>query len=232
MYCDRMQQHGGSVLLDAPAGVMTRRPHLKTHAPRGGFKPVGPPRMFARNEEIFGEGEFADYYYEVVSGMVRSCKLLSDGRRHVAAFHLQGEVFGIELADERRFSAEAISEVVVRVFKLSAMFKSAKRDSETAHDLWTLTARQLDQAHDHLLLLAKTAQQRVAAFLLEMSARMPCANAIDLPMSRQDIADYLGLTIETVSRSLAQLEKHAAIERPTSRRVVLRDRVSLACMNA
>jgi CRP-like cAMP-binding protein len=81
------------------------------------------------------------------------------------------------------------------------------------------------------MLLVKTAQERVVSFLLEMAARAPGANAVDLPMSRQDIADYLGLTIETVSRTLTHLESTAAIELPSSRRVVLRNRSALGRLN-
>ena len=82
------------------------------------------------------------------------------------------------------------------------------------------------------MLLIKTAQERVAGFLLEMSTRSTSANEIDLPMSRQDIADYLGLTIETVSRTLTQLENAAAIAVPTSRRIVLRNRGALSRLNS
>ena len=83
-----------------------------------------------------------------------------------------------------------------------------------------------------MLLLIKTAQERVAGFLLEMAERAAAGNEVDLPMSRQDIADYLGLTIETVSRTLTLLENAAAIELPTSRRIVLRDRAALRRLNA
>ena len=85
---------------------------------------------------------------------------------------------------------------------------------------------------DHILLLIMTAQERVVGFLLEMADRVSGGNAVELPMSRQDIADYLGLTIETVSRTLTHLENAAAIELPTSRRVVLRNRTALNRLNA
>jgi CRP/FNR family nitrogen fixation transcriptional regulator len=99
-------------------------------------------------------------------------------------------------------------------------------------ELWALTGRELRRVQDHTLLLVKTAQERVAAFLLEMAARGPVGNAfIDLPMSRQDIADYLGLTIETVSRTLTHLESVATIEVPTSRHIVLRNRSALTKLN-
>jgi CRP/FNR family transcriptional regulator, nitrogen fixation regulation protein len=94
-----------------------------------------------------------------------------------------------------------------------------------------LTGRELGRVQSHILLLIKTAQERVVSFLLEMAARTPANNAVELPMSRQDIADYLGLTIETVSRTLTHLENTAAIELPTSRRIVLRNRIALGRLN-
>src|SRR5262249_43324186 len=99
-------------------------------------------------------------------------------------------------------------------------------------ELWALTSRELQRVQDHILLLIKTAQERVAAFLLEMARRLPAGNAVELPMSRQDIADYLGLTIETVSRTFTQLENAATIEVPTSRRIVLRNRPALNRLNS
>jgi CRP/FNR family nitrogen fixation transcriptional regulator len=98
--------------------------------------------------------------------------------------------------------------------------------------MWALTARELQRVQDHIMVLIKSAQERVAGFLLEMADRVPGGGAVELPMSRQDIADYLGLTIETVSRTLTQLEKTAAIELPTSRRIVLRNRSALNRLNA
>ena len=98
--------------------------------------------------------------------------------------------------------------------------------------MWAATARELRRTQDHLLLLIKNAQERVAAFLLEMADRSQAGGAIELPMSRQDIADYLGLTIETVSRTLTHFETAAAIELPRSRRIVLRNRSALNKLNA
>ena len=102
------------------------------------------------------------------------------------------------------------------MIKRSAVVGLAARDNEVARQLWALTSRELRRVQDHILLLIKTAEERVVSFLLEMAARRPGANAVELPMSRQDIADYLGLTIETVSRTLSQLEDTAAIELPSS----------------
>jgi CRP-like cAMP-binding protein len=187
---------------------------------------------FARNSEIYGEGEKADYVYKVVSGTVRTYRILADGRRQIGGFHLPGDVFGLETGEQHRLSAEAVTESKVLVVKRSTLMALAARDNDVSRDLWRLTGSELARAQDQILLLAKTAQERVAAFLLEMAERRPSAHAVELPMSRQDIADYLGLTIETVSRTLTALENEAAIELANSRRIVLRNRPALRQMNA
>jgi CRP/FNR family nitrogen fixation transcriptional regulator len=193
---------------------------------------MGAPMSFARNAEIYGEGEPADYLYKVVRGAVRTSKILADGRRQIGAFYIPGDVFGIEAADHHTFSGEAIVESKVLVIKRSALVGRAARDNDVARQLWALTGRELARVQDHVLLLIKTAQERVAGFLLEMADRGPNDEAVELPMSRQDIADYLGLTIETVSRTLTGLESAATIALPSSRRVVLRNRAALRQMNA
>jgi CRP-like cAMP-binding protein len=193
---------------------------------------MGAPMPFARNAEIYGENEPAEYLYKVVSGSVRTYKVLNDGRRQIGAFYLPGDVFGLEVDDTHTFSAEAIVNSRILVIKRSALVSMAARDTETARKLWTMTAGELQRVQAHILLLIKTAQERVAGFLLEMASRVPVGNEIDLPMSRQDIADYLGLTIETVSRTLTQLENIAAIAVPSSRRIVLRNRAALNRLNA
>ena len=203
------------------------------HTVADAFSMLGASMRFERNTEIYGEDEPADYVYKVMSGAVRSYKLLSDGRRQIGAFHLPGDVFGLEAGDEHRFTAEAIADSVVLVAKKSAIVAHAARDGGLAQALWAVTAGDLERAQDHLLLLGrKNAHERVATFLLEMASRAAATTEIELPMSRQDIADYLGLTIETVSRTLTQLEGEAAIEIPTSRRILLRDRSALRRLNA
>jgi CRP-like cAMP-binding protein len=192
---------------------------------------MGAPMSFARNAEIYGEGEPADYLYKVISGTVRTYKVLSDGRRQIGAFYMAGDVFGLETGDEHTFSAEAISDAKVLVIKRNALVALAERDNEVARQLWALTGRELSRVQDHILLLIKTAQERVVGFLLEMAERASNDGAVELPMSRQDIADYLGLTIETVSRTLTTLENAAAIELPSSRRIVLRNRSALNRLN-
>jgi|SRR5579862_181035 len=192
---------------------------------------MGATMAYPRNSEIFGENEPADYLYKVVSGGVRTYKILSDGRRQIGGFYLPGDIFGLEFADEHSLSAEAITDTKVLVIKRSAITALAGRDASVGSQLFALTGRELHRVQDRIMLLVKSAQERVASFLLEMSARVSGDNAIELPMSRQDIADYLGLTIETVSRTLTSLEDSAAIEVLTSRRIVLRNRPALNRMN-
>jgi CRP-like cAMP-binding protein len=193
---------------------------------------MGAPMPFGRNAEIYGENEPAEYLYKVISGTVRTYKVLNDGRRQIGAFYLPGDVFGLEVGEDHTFSAEAIAESKILVIKRSALVALAARDNDVARQLWTMTASELQRAHGHIMLLIKTAQERVAGFLLEMAKRSAAASEVELPMSRQDIADYLGLTIETVSRTLTQLENSAAIAVPTSRRIVLRNRAALSRLNA
>ena len=215
-----------------PQSTKQGLPPAASHAPGGAIELMGAPMSFARNAEIYGQDEPADYLYKLVSGTVRTYKVLADGRRQIGAFYLPGDIFGLESGDEHTFSAEAITESKVLVIKRSALVALAARDNDVARQLWTLTGSELRRVQDHILLLIQTAQERVAGFLLEMADRVSGGNSVELPMSRQDIADYLGLTIETVSRTLTQLENAAAIELPTSRRIVLRNRPALNRLNA
>jgi CRP/FNR family nitrogen fixation transcriptional regulator len=130
------------------------------------------------------------------------------------------------------FSAEAVADAKVLVVKRSALTALAGRDAAVARELFSLTSRELRRMQERILLLVKSAQERVASFLLEMAERASAGNIVELPMSRQDIADYLGLTIETVSRTLTTLEGAAAIEVPTSRCIVLRNRSALNRLNS
>jgi len=187
---------------------------------------------YKKDEEIYGEEEQADYVYQVVRGAVRSYKLLSDGRRQVGAFHLAGDVFGIESGTVHRLSAEAIIDTTVRLIKRSSLEAVAATNAKVAHQLWTMTVADLKHAEDHMLLLGrKTAMERVVTFLLEMDKRLSSAGIFGLPMSRRDIGDYLGLTLETVSRALSQLNEEGALTFSGARQISLRNRPALADMN-
>jgi CRP-like cAMP-binding protein len=193
---------------------------------------IGAVMPFARNAEIYGANERVEYLYKVLKGSVRTYKMLQDGRRLIEAFYLPGDIFGFEVGDEHTLSAEAIVDCQLRVLRRASVAVLAARDSSVARHLYAMTVTELQRVRNHLMLLVKNARQRVAGFLLEMSRRSSDSDEIILPMSRQDIADYLGLTIETVSRTLTQLENAAAIAVPTSRRIVLRNRNTLSRLNS
>jgi CRP/FNR family transcriptional regulator, nitrogen fixation regulation protein len=188
---------------------------------------------YRKDEEIYGEDEPAEYVYQIIRGAVRTYKLLSDGRRQIGTFHLPGDVFGIESGDNHRLAAEAIIDTTVRLVKRSSLEQAAGVDVNVARKLWTMTAGELRHAEDHMLLLGrKSAMERVASFLLEMDRRLAVAGMMALPMCRRDIGDYLGLTLETVSRALSQLHGEGVLGFSGARQIVLRNRQHLRNMDA
>jgi CRP/FNR family nitrogen fixation transcriptional regulator len=188
---------------------------------------------YKKDAEIYGEEEPAEYVYQVVRGAVRTYKLLSDGRRQIGAFHLPGDVFGLEAGSVHRLTAEAIIDTQVRLVKRRSLEQAAMGDVQIMRDLLRLTAGNLKHAEDHMLLLGrKTAMERVATFLLEMDRRLAVAGMMALPMCRRDIGDYLGLTLETVSRALSQLHDQDVLGFSGARQIVLRNRQRLRSMDA
>ena len=188
---------------------------------------------FARDEEIFGEGEAADYVYQVVSGAVRTHRILRDGRRQIDEFHFAGDYFGLELCETHRVSAEALCDASVRLIRRGALSDLAARRGDAARAILRLTAEGLQRSQDHVLMLGRrSAIERVAGLLLDIAERTHCQAELDVPMSRQDMADYLGLTIETVSRTLTSLQDEGLIALPSVRHVVLKDRRALERMVA
>jgi CRP/FNR family transcriptional regulator, nitrogen fixation regulation protein len=205
------------------------RPGLNTIAVHSGLNGI---RMaYGSIMEIFGEGEPTEYLYEVVRGLVRHCKIFGDGRRQITSFHIPGEVFGLEPDDEHHFSAEAVTDSIILAVKRSAIMGLAACDVYFVHQLWAVTARDYWRSRNHIMVLGyMKARQRVAAFLLPMVPRSSGDDEIELEMSRQDIADYLGLTIETVSRTITQFEQEALIGIASARRIVIRDRAALTAV--
>jgi CRP-like cAMP-binding protein len=188
---------------------------------------IGICMSYAPQACIFHENDPAESAYKVVSGSVRTCKFLRDGRRQIGGFYLPNDFFGLESADRCTLSAEAVTNASVLVIKKSALAAAAKHDAAIEYQLLLLANRELAHLQARVLLLIKNAPERVGEFILEMEKRSKVGNSILLPMKRQDIADYLGLTIETVSRILTSLENCAAIEMPTSRRIILRSRSAI-----
>lgn len=186
---------------------------------------------YKKGTEIYGENEPAEYVYQVRTGAIRSYKLLNDGRRQIGAFHLPGDIFGLENGPAHRFTTEAIVDTTVHLIKRQSLEAVAKSDAVVAKSLFGMTTANLHHVEDHMLLLGrKTSLERVATFLVEMDKRLTAADVIALPMSRRDIADYLGLTLETVSRALSRLHEVGVLDfvGNTQRQIVLTDRIKLA----
>ena len=191
---------------------------------------MGVSLKFNRAEEIYGQEEAADLIYRVVKGAVRTSRLMSDGRRPIGGFYYPDDVFGVEPEHDHVFSAEALCDSVVLVLKRSTVHDASSGQLDQL--IWQAASRELSRAHDHILLLGrKTACEKVASFLMSVLNRSPAAGA-HLTMGRQDIADYLGLTIETVSRMLTQLQTSNVIEFIGLREFQVRNRQSLARLAA
>ena len=155
---------------------------------------------------------------------MRSFRLLSDGRRQITHFFLPGDIFGVEFGCERRAGAEALCDTVVIVARRSAIAS----DADQSMRLWRLTVGELQRREDHVLTLGRrSATERLASFLIDLADRLGADDEFELPMSRQDIADYLGLTIETVSRTLTQLQAQRLVGLQGCRRVRFVDREAL-----
>jgi CRP/FNR family nitrogen fixation transcriptional regulator len=192
---------------------------------------IGTRRSFTRDEAIYAESDLSDCWYNVISGTVRICKLLADGRRHIAEFYFPGDCFGLPASGVRIASAEAVGEVVVMRYPQRASDRLIDENPRLVRGLYDRTLRELIHAQTRMLLLGRmTASERVANFLLEISDRKDTPHALDLPMSRNDIADYLGLTIETVCRVLSGFRRNGIIAIPMPYRIELRDREALEAL--
>ena len=186
------------------------------------------PIRYRRNGTIVYEGDPADYIFMVVDGIVRRCKTFQNGTRAIVAFHTPGELFGWTDEVKHALSTEAATDALVLFFKRSALLSVAAREQKVANFLLTSTTTELRRIQEHSLLINRSAKCRVASFLLDLSARIDEMSDLDLPMSHQDIADHLGLSIETVSRTITELERACLIERLSARTIVLRNRAALA----
>ena len=172
--------------------------------------------------QIYGEGDPVKYLYVVMSGAVRACRFSLDGRRQIVRFSLPGDTFGLEPEIYHTVSTEAINNTSVREIRQTVFFELAARDEEAAHQLWISIYRQLARDQEHILRLGKLATERVSDFILELAGRIPNCGTLQVPMSRQDIADHLGLTIETVSRTITNLIRRGVIEKANGRRITIR----------
>ncbi|CAN7471058.1 transcriptional regulator FixK [Caulobacter sp. LjRoot300] len=191
----------------------------------------GQRQTYGPGETIFDEGRPADRIYQLISGALHTSRILRDGRRQIEAFHFAGDVFGLESGQTYRAAAQTLGPAQVRVMPRPALEALASQSGDVARRLLELTTDSLRRCQDHVLMLGRrTACERVAALLLDLAERTGAEALLDVPMTRQDMADYLGLTIETVSRTFTQFQHDGLIALPTTRKVLLRDRAALEAM--
>jgi CRP/FNR family transcriptional regulator, nitrogen fixation regulation protein len=207
-----------------PNNVLQFRPLTNTPVPetsRPQPSTLQHVQFYPAGSEIYGQGEPVGPVYQVEFGAVRVYRLLPDGRRQISAFHLPGETFGFESGSTHHFFAEAIISTGLRAYRKTA-------GSDMAGELLPLALSSLTRAQEHLLVLGKQhAIERIAVFLADMMERQGGTSHIDLPMPRADIGDYLGLTIETVSRVLTKLRAKGIIRLISMRRIEICKRAAL-----
>jgi len=181
------------------------------------------PRSFARNEELFGEGEPAEFVYKVEVGCIRTYNSFNDGRRYIGAFCLPGDYIALEASRKYGYCADAVVPSTVRAINRNILMARAAKSPALQKYLLNVTALELRRAQNHNRLLLMSAEERVVSFLLEVAGRDRRLNNIDLPMVRQDIGDHLGLTIETLSRVLSRLEGASIISLRSRHCIVIHD---------
>jgi len=185
---------------------------------------------FSKGETIFNEGDLVDASYKVVRGVVRLCRLSSDGRRQIAGFRLPGDLIGIESNGEYDMTAEAVRDVVAVRYSKARLDRLSHEKPGVRDHLLSHLCRDLRSAQEHLITLGcQSAVERVASFLLQLARRAGVADGgvIDMQLGRQDIADYLGLTLETVSRTFTELTNRDLIATPKRRHVQIKNRARL-----
>ena len=223
-----MLQHQRTEIV-ADCGLQTVARRSATRQPLQALEPFGQQVTLRRGKEVYGEGATADHCYKIMSGSVRLVKLMSDGHRQICEFLVAGDLFGFEGEDERYFSAEAVSDCVLVRYSRRNVDTLIAENSAFARHMRHLSSKGLEAAYKRMVLLChKTAHERVAWFLLELAARTANDNdCIQLPMTRGDIADYLGMVIETVSRTFTQLKESGVISMQSVNRIKLLDRDAL-----
>jgi len=181
------------------------------------LRTIGTQLRFNRNQTIFSEGDAAEYAYRLKSGTVRLCKYLADGRRQIMQFLFPGDLFSFMELDGHHLTAEAVNDVVLICYPHRQILQLGTKDPQLGMRMATLMSQRLHAMHVQLLLLGRqTATERVASFLLSLKERMGAGEdkLFEIAMSRQDIADHLGLTIETVCRVLTKLRRSRVIAIP------------------
>jgi CRP/FNR family nitrogen fixation transcriptional regulator len=190
----------------------------------------GPVRFYQNNVIALNE-DVADYLMFVITGVVRSCKNCKSGHRSIVSFYLPGDFVGWVDA-KLSLSIEASTDTELLFIKRKGLVSLAAQNVRIANVLLTATTNELARAQEHVLLMSKSAKCRIATFLTDLWVRLGKAKYLDVPMSHPDIADYLGLTTETLSRTITDLERAGLIARvPSARRLMLQNHFGLRRVN-
>lgn len=190
-------------------------------------------KTFPAHREIFRDGDLADYYYNITGGIVKLVKTLADGHQHIVGLLYPTDFMGQSLNRHHTYAAESATDVELCIYPRSPFEAFLRSHPELEREIFHMTIRELDLCRDWTLLLGrKCSYERVAGFLLMMAARAPkrgCAHQLkncvhfELPFTRAEMADYLGLTLETVSRQFSLLKKKRVIDLPSSRDIIIPD---------
>jgi CRP/FNR family transcriptional regulator len=184
---------------------------------------AGQPISIKRGHPLFSAGDPADSVFLIVAGVVRTSMMFPDGRRQIIGFHEAGDVLGLTFTEQHSLSAEAVNATQLLTINRVWLQGVLSLEPHLCLSLIPLASRSMDAARRHLVLLGRmTARERLCTFLLERLKGE--AGKVELPMSRSDIADYLGLTIETVSRTITQLRIDGVIRAAAAREVRIADR--------
>jgi CRP-like cAMP-binding protein len=189
----------------------------------GALDQTGTLLQFVQNQTIFSEGEPVNQAYKIISGVVRLCKHLPDGRRQIAQFLFPAEYFSFVAIGDHGFCAEAVVDVRLLAFPHKHIERLCRENPDLRARLFEMLSQRVRDIQNHLTIIGRqTAKERVAAFMLLLGERFGHGGPrIDVPMSRYDIADYLGLTMETVSRTLSLLKTAGIIAVPSSHQLEL-----------
>ena len=188
---------------------------------------------FQRNDTICSEGDAASHIYTLVNGCVRLCRHVKDGRRHVSDFMFSGDSFGLGEPATYAFAAEAVDPVTVTACPRSYFEQLGEANARLRSDLLAHLADRLSMTQQHLFVVScQNARERMASFLVRMSRRNNlCGDRLDVPMGRKDIADHLGLTIETICRAIAALKKDGIVDVPNAHQFVVKDMEALRALS-
>ena len=182
-----------------------------------------PVESFSAGDALILEGDQAGQISDVLEGVLRVYKILPDGRRAIMGFLYPGDVLGLCFQDRSLFTAEAVTAVRVRRFSRARFFSLVNESPDLRGQLFGLLCDEMAVAQDQMLLLGhKSAEARVVSFLVAVHRKCAAGSEIELPMSRLDMADYLGLTIETVSRMMTSLVRRGLIQATGRHRIALR----------